>query len=189
MKIRIFLLGLSLFALTSTAGAASVSIELNDHSVQAGLRQTLPGQGYGDSLVGARLLYNENRDVVLGGIYGGVTGSPGNIGGLTFGVMLALNLADLPHGNDLLAAGIGLETRYLPPQLMGVGIDAHLTYGPDIFTFGDADSYIESGVGLGYQMLPNARLTLGYQHVRAGIDHGRDFRLDNTIRIGVTLDF
>jgi opacity protein-like surface antigen len=189
MWIRFFLLGLLLFALASTAGAASVALELNDHSAQAGFRQTLPGQGYGDSLVGARLLYNENRDVVLGGIYGGVTGSPGNVGGLTFGVMLALNLADLPHGNELIAAGVGLEARYLPPQLMGVGLDTHLTYGPDIFTFGDADNYLESGLGLSYQVLPNARLTLGYQHIRASLGKHHSYRLDNTLRLGVVLDF
>lgn len=189
MRIRVCLLGLLFFTLASTAGAASVSLELNDHSAQAGFRQTLPGQGYGNSLVGARMLYNEDRDVVLGGIYAGVTGSPGNVGGLTFGVMLALNLADLPHSNELIAAGIGLEARYLPPQLMGVGVDARLTYGPDIFTFGDADNYLESGLGLSYQVLPNARLTLGYQHIRAGLENHHSYRLDDTIRVGVTLDF
>jgi len=189
MKMRFFLLGVVLFALASTAGAASVAIELNDHSVQAGLRQTLPAQGYGDSLMGARLLYNEDRDALLGGIYAGVSGSPGNVGGLTFGVLLALNAVDLPHGNELVAAGIGLESRYLPPQLMGVGIDSHVTYGPDIFTFGDADDYLEAGVGLGYQVLPNARLTLGYQYISVGIEKHRDYRLDGTLRVGVALDF
>lgn len=189
MKILVFLIVALMLAFATVACAASVSLEFNDRSAQAGYRQTLQGQGYGDSLLGARLLYNEDRDTIMGGIYGGVSGSTGNVDGLTFGVVLALNAADLPHDHELIAAGIGVEARYLPPQLMGVGVDAHAVYAPDVFTFRDAEDYLEAGIGLGYQMLPNARLTLGYQHIRAGLENHHSYRLDDTLRLGVVLDF
>jgi hypothetical protein len=73
--------------------------------------------------------------------------------------------------------------------MAGIGVDAHLVYSPEIFTFMDTEDYFEWGFGLNYQVLPNARITLAFQNIQTQFkDRGHD-DLDETVRFGVSLNF
>lgn len=176
-----------LCSLSSWAG--TFSINLNNESTQIGYIQKLNTQTYGDTLAKARFLYNDHTNTTLGGISAGVTGAPGNVDGLKFGLDVALNGGQTKNDQKLMAVGLGFLADYAPPALRGFGVGGHLLYSPEIFTFLDGKEYFEWGFGASYQVLPNASVTLDYQNVRADIkDYGhRD--LDDTVRLGIRLDF
>lgn len=177
------------FLLAFPAWAGTFAIDLNDDSTQLQYIQNLNTQNYGDTLAKARYLYNDDSDTSLIGVAGGVTGSPGNVDGLKFGFDVALNLADTDPDETLVAVGIGVGVAYNPPALRGLGIDGHFVYSPEIFTFADGEDYVEWGAGVSYQVLPNARLTLAYQNIEAEIENLGDRELDDSVRIGIKLDF
>ncbi len=169
--------------------AGTLSVDLNDHSTQIGFSQNLPTQTYGDSVVQLRYLYNDHTDTNLLGAAAGVSGSPGNIEGLKFGFNLWANGASTQNDQQLLAIGLGASVQYAPPALHGVGFDGHLIYSPDIFVYQDAKEYAEWGFGASYQVLPNARITLAYQNIQADVKDAGDIDLDDTVRVGLKLDF
>lgn len=181
------LLFLSVFALPAWAG--SFSIDFNDHSTQLGFVQKLNTQQYGDAAFKARYLYNEESDTNLVGVAGGVIGTPGNVNGLSFGIDVALNGGRTSDDKDLLAVGLGMLAAYNPPALSGFGVDAHLVYSPEIFTFMDTDGYLEWGFGANYLVLPNARLTLAFQNIQVDIKNRGDRDLDETVRFGIMFQF
>jgi hypothetical protein len=178
---------LILFALPSWA--ESFSFDFNDHSTQFGYVHKLQAQPYGDTIAKFRFLYNQDTDTRLGGVAVGVLGVPGNVDGLKLGIDLALNGGKTDNNQELLAFGVGLSAHYAPPVMAGIGVDAHLVYSPEIFTFMDTEDYFEWGFGLNYQVLPNARITLAFQNIQTQFkDRGHD-DLDETVRFGVSLNF
>lgn len=171
------------------AWAGTFTIDLNDESTQLQYIQNLNTQNYGDTVAKARYLYNDDSDTNLVGVAGGVSGSPGNVDGLKFGFDVALNLAETDPDENLVAVGIGVNAAYSPPAMRGLGVEGHFVYSPEIFTFADAEDYVEWGLGVNYQVLPNARLTLAYQNIEAEFENIGDRELDDSVRIGIKLDF
>lgn len=181
------LLFVSVFALPAWAG--SFSFDFNDHSTQLGFAQKLNTQQYGDAVIKGRYLYNEESDTNLAGIAAGVIGAPGNVSGLSFGIDVALNGGRTSDDQDLLAVGLGMLAAYNPPALSGFGVDAHLVYSPEIFTFMDTDDYFEWGFGASYLVLPNARITLAFQNIQVEIKNRGNRDLDETVRFGIKFEF
>ncbi len=169
--------------------AGSFSIDLNQHSTQLGYVQQLDTQNYGDTFAKARYLYNDDTSTNLVGVSVGVTGTPGNADGLKLGLDVAVNGAQTKDDQKLLAVGLGFLAEYTPPVLRGFGIDGHLVYSPEIFTFMDGKDYFDWGIGASYKVLPNARVTLAYQNIQADIKNRGDRDLDDTVRLGFRLDF
>jgi opacity protein-like surface antigen len=183
---------LSLFILTSfsvSCWAGSFSFDFNNHSTQLGYIQQLQQQPYGEMLAKVRYLYNDSSDTNLLGLAVGVLGSPGNVDGLKLGIDLAVNGGRTANSDDVLAFGVGLLTQYSPPALAGFGVDAHFVYSPEIFTYKDSEDYLEWGVGVNYQVLPNAKITLGYQDIQVKLKNAGNHDLDNTVRVGVIFTF
>ena len=67
--------------------------------------------------------------------------------------------------------------------------NAALWYGPDPATVGDIDEYLEYSVSVGYEVLRDAELYVGYRKVEVGIDHGPNVDLEDSAHIGVRLQF
>lgn len=181
----ILLLGLSV---TGTAWAGTFTLDFNDESAQFGYVQLLNREAYGESLAGVRLLYNDDTDTLLGSVGFGVKGSPGNIPGLGTSILVSVNGSDT-DSEQMLAVGVGLKVDYAPPALGGFGVTAGIHYAPDIFTFIDAENYLETVVGVRYTIMPNAALTLAYQNIRIDFDERDDVRVDDSVRFGIRFDF
>ncbi len=178
---------LSLFV--SPVWAGSFSLDFNDYSTQIGFVQKLNTQTYGDTVAKVRYLYNNHSRTNLAGVAVGVIGTPGNVDGLKLGIDVALNGGETEADQEVLAFGLGFLADYAPPALRGFGLEGHLIYSPEIFTFLDSEDYIEWGVGASYQVLPTARVTLAFQNIHIDLKNRGGFDLDETVRFGISFDF
>jgi len=183
------LLTLLCACLALPAWAGTFSIDLNNDSTQLQYIQNLNTQNYGDSLAKVRYLYDDDTDTNLIGVAAGVTGSPGNADGLKFGFDLGLNASESDRDLSVVAVGIGVNAGYNPPAMRGLGVEGHVVYSPQNFTFADGEEYVEWGLGVSYQVLPNASLTLAYQNIEIDFENFGKGEIDDAVRIGLRLDF
>lgn len=191
MKFKVILAGIAALCLcAATAGATSLDVSLNDDSLQAQVFVPVTQDAYGTTLVGVRGLYNDDHDTNL--ISGEVDflGKPGDVPGLTAGVGLIVWGGEVgpSHGADIISVGIGAKAGFAPPQLMGVGIDAKLFYGPKILTGGDSERVYESALRVSYAFIPKARCFVEYQKIHVDFDGG-DGNIDDDLRIGFEAKF
>lgn len=173
---------------SGAAWAGTFALDFNDDSAQFGYVQQLSQEAYGGSIARARLLYNDDTETLLGTVGFGVVGSPGNIPGLETGIEVSVNGSDTDSEN-LLAVAFGVQVDYAPPSLRGFAVTTGLSYAPKIFTFMDAEKYLETGVGIRYAIMPNASLTLAYQNILVDFEDYEDIRLDDSFRVGIRFDF
>jgi hypothetical protein len=94
--------------------------------------------------------------------------------------------ADGEHGGAL-ALGGNATLKLL--QANRLRFNAALWYGPDPASFGDIDEYLEYSVSVGYEVLRDAELYVGYRKVEVGIDGGPNVDLEDSAHIGVRLQF
>ncbi len=187
MKKGLLTLGLIL-ALASPALAGSLELGLNDDSVQIQINQTLQGDGYGSSEGTVRLLYNDPHDTLLGSVGYNVLGELGNVPGLKFGIGGQFYAADA-HDRDVLALGLGALVRYLPPAFGGVDVATQVFYAPNIISFADSDRLLESSISLGYQLMPRARVFVGYRSLRVDFDDSKYRSVDSGVVLGARVSF
>mgnify|MGYP001076567053 CR=1 FL=1 len=186
-KVLIFMMLLSLVAVQ--AEAASMEIELNDNSVQAGFATPLRMDEYGTSLLNARLLYNDNKDTTLGSAGFDFLGQPGNVPGLDLGVGAQVYGGQAADSQNILSLGIGGQVSYAPPMLEGVGISGKFFYAPHILSLLDVDRMLETGLRVSYAITPKVKVYLGYQYIRADFDNGEDGAIDDSGRVGFAANF
>jgi hypothetical protein len=105
-------------------------------------------------------------------------------GGL--GARLQYVSADGEHGGAL-ALGGNATLKLL--QANRLRFNASLWYGPDPASFGDIDEYLEYGISVGYEVLRDAELYVGYRAIEVGLDGGPDVDLEDGAHIGVRLQF
>jgi hypothetical protein len=105
-------------------------------------------------------------------------------GGL--GARLQYVSADGEHGGALAFGGNGTLKLLQANRLR---FNASLWYGPDAASFGDIDEYLEYGVSIGYEILREAELYVGYRAVEVGLDGGPDVDLEDGVHIGMRLQF
>ena len=187
MKTAILTILCACLALPAWAG--TFSIDLNNDSTQLQYIQKMNTQNYGDSLAKVRYFYDDDTDTNLLGVAAGVTGSPGNADGLKFGFDLGVNATDSDNDLNVVAVGVGANISFNPPGLPGLGLDGHVVYSPEIFTFADGEEYTEWGVGVSYQVLPNASVTLAYQNIEIDFEGLGKGEIDDAVRVGLRLDF
>jgi hypothetical protein len=192
MKFKTILTGVAALCLCAvSAGAASLDMSLNDDSLQAQVFLPLTQDAYGTTQVGVRGLYNDDHDTKLLSGEVDFLGKPGDVPGLTAGVgMIAWGGEAGPrNGADIFAVGIGAKVGFAPPQLMGVGIDGKVFYGPKILASGDTKRIFESGLRLSYAFIPKARCFVEYQKIHVDFDGGGDGNIDDDLRIGFEAKF
>lgn len=87
------------------------------------------------------------------------------------------------------ALALGGQLRVKLPQADRLRFNAHAYYGPDAASFGDFDEFIELAASVGYEILRDAELYLGYRLISVDIDNGPDVDLEDGLHVGVRLDF
>ena len=178
--------------LTLLAGpcwGADFSLVLNNDSAQGALNIDLDKNEYGSSFVGFRLLYNDDKETLLGSVSGGVTGEPGNIPGVKVGAQLLANLGSSRNDRNLLTVGLGLLASYQPPQFQGLGVYTRAQYAPELLCFLDSEGMVELAVGLSYMVTPKATVSLEYQNTEVDFKDVGDQDIDNSLRVGVVFHF
>lgn len=169
--------------------AADFSVLLNNDSVQGRLNFELDHNEYGASFAGLRLLYNDDKETLLGTVSGGVSGAPGNIPGLTIGAEVLANAGSTANDRKLLAFGLGLLANYQPPRLQGIGFYARAQYAPKLLCFLDSERLFEQAVGLSYMVTPKATIALEYQNNEVDFDDSGNRHIDDSLRAGIVFHF
>ncbi len=91
------------------------------------------------------------------------------------------------HVGDAAAVGLGGRVRFSPAHRVGIG--GHLYYAPNILSFADSERYVEMGVRLDYQLLPQAFVYVGWRSVEIRFENHGDVELDESGHVGMKLLF
>ena len=193
MKFKAIFTGVAALCLCAiNVGAASLDMSLNDDSIQAQVFLPVTQDAYGTTQVGVRGLYNDDHETKLVSGEVDFLGKPGDVPGLTAGVGVIVwggEVGPGPVDADLFSVGIGVKAGFVPPQLMGVGIDGKFFYGPKILTSGDSERIFESGLRVSYAFIPKARFFVEYQKIHVDFDGGGDGNIDDDLRVGFEAKF
>lgn len=121
-------------------------------------------------------------------LHGGVllTGQAGPNLDAGLGARMQYIDADNAEGGSL---ALGGQARLKLLQADRLRFNASLWYGPDASTFGDFDEYTEFSASVGYEVLHDAELYLGYRQIEVGIDGGPDVDLEDGAHVGIRLQF
>ncbi len=193
-----FLVGLGLVFLLA---AAPLRAEVFDASVS---RDTVR-LGVNGPL--SRLFAVDKGEYDVGGVYGDIddfdsesflslhagatlTGEAGSTDDAKFtgGLGARLQYVNADHENGgALALGGNLRVKLL--QADRLRFNANLWYGPDPASIGDIDEFLEYGVAVGYEVLRDAELYVGYRKIKIGVDGGPNVDLEDGAHIGIRLQF
>lgn len=84
---------------------------------------------------------------------------------------------------------LGGFVRYKLPQFDRVSIGGDLFYAPSVLSFGDSDSFYEVGGRVGYEVIRDATLYLGWRRMKSDFDEDGDTMVDNGFHIGIRASF
>lgn len=155
----------------------------------------------------SRLFAVDKGEYDVGGVYGDIddfdsenflslhagatlTGEAGStndaklLGGL--GARLQYVNADHENGGAL-ALGGNLRLKLL--QADRLRFNANLWYGPDPASFGDIQEFLEYSVSVGYEVLRDAELYVGYRKIEVDVGSGPNVDLEDGAHIGMRLQF
>ena len=189
-------LGLLFLLLSAPARAEVFDAAIGEDSLRIGVNGPL-----------SRLFAVDKGEYDIGGVYGDIedfdsedflslhagatlTGDAGQTDGAKFtgglGARLQYVSADHEDGGAL-ALGGNLRLKLL--QADRLRFNASLWYGPDPASFCDIDEFIEYGVSVGYELLRDAELYVGYRKIEIGVDGGPDVDLEDGAHAGIRLQF
>jgi len=173
---------------SATALADSIDINLRDSSAQLQYSASMGRDTLGRSEIHAGVLYTNDNDTLadLGLLVQDEMGE--NAPGVTVGVGLK-GLVVNTKNNNARAIALGGLVRFAPFEDSRFGISGRIYLSPNITTFGDADRYIETGVTLDYEIIPQAIIYIGYRKIKININQSPDERLDDGGHVGFKISF
>lgn len=177
--------------LCSGIHAQTLDFNLSNDTAEAAFAAPFASTGFGRSSFGVSVLFSDkdadNNWITGGGIT--VAGEAGaDVPGLEFGVSVNGYIAEVA-AYDLVAIPLGAQVRYTPPQFSRFFGMLAMEYAPDIVTFNDGEKLAKSVVRVGYEILPDADVYVGYRNIRVGIKNRPDVGVDEGWYLGVNLRF
>ncbi len=159
-------------SLSRCAYAQTVDLHVNDDTAEIQFRSVISEQVYGYMEFNARFLYSSEKhaDNKLGSAGVDAYGELEAVPGLEMGVGTKLYGGRVDH-EGVLGVGLGGLLRYAPPALNGFVFSGTLYYVPKVSSFLDLERLLESGLRLGYQIIPNAAVYVGYRNIQTHIKH------------------
>ncbi|MFZ2541435.1 MAG: YfaZ family outer membrane protein [Gallionella sp.] len=183
---RIF--ALSLFAVSTPSLADVIDINVRDASAQFQYSASMGRDTLGRSEMHLGFLYT-NKNNTLGDLGILVQDEVGSSApGVTVGVGVK-GLVAKAQNNHARALAIGGLVRFSPFTDTRFGITGLIYLSPNIVTFGDANRYIETGLKLDYEVIPQAVAYVGYRKIKLGLKLSPDALLDEGANIGVKISF
>ena len=95
---------------------------------------------------------------------------------------------------DLMAIGFLLSAAYETPKTVSpipVEVSASVCFAPSPLCFLDSESYLEIGTSLGFNIVKNGAIVLGYKYIKVDIDEdSADWNMsDDVVFVGVRLKY
>jgi hypothetical protein len=91
--------------------------------------------------------------------------------------------------SPLSSVALGVQLRFSLPSTPRVGILGQFYYAPSIVAFGGANRYVETGLRLEYEILPQTTAYLGYRRIEFGLKLLPTFIFDTGAQIGMKINF
>lgn len=185
------IVALSLLAFGTTAMADTFDLNLRNSSAQVQYGTSMGRDALGKSELHFGALYSDSNNsnntlVDLGIVVKDEVGSKAP--GFSAGVGIK-GLVAHTQGTNESALALGGMIRYSPPGLSRMGIVGQLYFAPNITTFGHAKRYVETGIQVEYEVIPNAAAYVGYRNIKFDLNDGSTATLDEGAFVGVRMSF
>lgn len=179
---------IALAIVSTPASAGALDINLGDNTAQLQYSSAMGRDSLGKSEFHVGFLFTDQDDLLgdVGILVKNEVGS--GLPGVTVGLGVKGLMATVDD-SDALALALGGQVRFSPPSASRFGIAGQFYFAPNIVTFGDADRFIETGLRLEYEVLPQAVAYLGYRKIKFGLETGPDAVLDEGAHVGVKITF
>ncbi len=183
-------IAVALMVVAGQATAGKIDLGVSDDTVLAQYASTISYSSYGHTDWNLGLMYTEEDDV-MGALGIEMIGEAGSHApGLTGGVGIKTYAVSIDNTNDDVGSvTLGGMLRFVPPKVNRLSMGAGLNYGPDVTTFGDANRFLAFNSRIGFEVLPEASLYVGYRKIRARMERGYDVDLDKGWHLGITMSF
>jgi YfaZ precursor len=177
--------------ISSSANAQRLDITLKDNSARLSYVSLIGGSTFGRTEMKASYLYNENNNTVVDMGLQVIDVAGSKTPGLEIGVGPRFYYLKHQASQSTGAAiAIGGHLRYKLPQAPRFAVMANAFYAPSITSTLDAERMSETGLGIGYALLPTANIYLTYRHIRANFTQNTGATtLDNGISLGMSFSF
>jgi hypothetical protein len=185
---------LSLLAASTMVMADTVDINLRDKSAQFQYKSSLGRDALGKTEFHVGVLYVNTNNLLsdFGILVKDELGGPAP--GFSVGVgikgLVARVTGNNPTVSNVSALALGGLVRYSPPATPRLGVVGQVYLSPSIVTFGDADRYVETGVRMEYEVIPQAVVYVGYRRIAFGLKAQSSYAiLDEGVNLGVRMSF
>jgi hypothetical protein len=180
--------------ISTTALADTIDINLRDKSAQFQYKSSLGRDALGKTEFHVGVLYVNTNNLLsdIGLLVKDELGA--NVPGVSVGVGIKGVVARVKGNNSTTnnasALALGGLVRYSPPAIQRLGVVGEVYLSPNIVTFGDADRYVETGVRVEYEVIPQAVVYLGYRRIAFGLKAQSSYAiLDEGVNVGLRISF
>ena len=183
-RIACFLL---LSAAAFAAQGANLDFNLASNAAAVDFTTNLTESG----LEGDLLYLHHTNKVDIGAAGVDLVGNASPVGSpLLFGVGAKLFYINPKGGQGSgSAVGVGAHVRYTWPSYNRIILGGQLYYAPNIVSFQNVSHFMLVSVDVGYEVLRNADVYVGYRHVTGSFNGSQDVTLDTSFMIGMNLTF
>ena len=169
-----------------SAHAQSISVDINEESVQVLFKSVFSEESFGDTEFNARFLYTS--DDIVYSLGADILGELGGMSGLEVGVGGKLNGANADD-NDVLFIGFGALFRYAPFELDGLFFSGLLYYAPRVVSFFDAERSLEADLKIAYELVPRGTVYIGYRNLWIDLEETEKVRIEEGMFVGLEYRF
>lgn len=191
---RLRLVQIFLFCMVSTtASAEGVVAMLSGDSARFFYSTQMWGQQAGPVELETGIMFNEDDNYLVNlgmMLRNDNLDSPIilSLGGRSY--FASANRTETGQDYKVVALALGLEVLFVPDHMGGLGMGFHYFYAPDILSGADAETVIEYGVKLDYQLTPQANIFVGYQKINADLtDNEGDIDIEKGFMFGFGMRF
>lgn len=184
---------LALFASTfcGAANAQKVDVNMSENDVEFVFTGNVAGTGLGKSSYDFTALYAErsgDNNWLTGGGFMVSGASRVEVPGLEFGVGIKVYFMEVSK-YDVTAFPLGGYVRYSPLMMNRFYAKASAFWAPQVTTLYDGEEFLFTSGQLGFSILPNADLYVGYRDIYVDIKNRDDERLTGTWFAGMQMTF
>lgn len=185
MKSRCLLV-LGLLLVSSSGLAAGVDLNVNGEAARLTLDFPLPNRNV---LIDGSWLHRRGDTLSVGGYLTGK--AAGGNTPLTAGLGARFYYVNYDAGNneDGTNVALGGFVRYEFPKYDRVAVGGNLFYAPGVLSFGDSDQLYEIGGWVGYSVIKDAEVYLGWRRLMSDFDEGGDTIVDTGVHVGLRVRF
>lgn len=176
---------------TTLVFAQSLELNLGDKSVELGFQAPTGWGASGRSQFDGGMLFRDNNpeDYTMAGFGIEVVGDAGlSAPGLQFGVNIKGFYGKLSQV-DVGAIAIGGLVRFAPEAMPRVYVQFIGRYAPNVVTFNDGDNMRFMDTRIGYEILPEAEIYLGYRNAEVELETGVEETIDESGFLGLRILF